>query len=84
MNERERRATNKMFCFSWKRLLCFPVSHWLIFNDSVLDSACDWLALSPLHHSDTCLVSENERMNEKEVKQGISSVCTRYRVVHSN
>ena len=32
--------------------ICFPVSHWLKFDDSVLDSAYDWLALSPLHHSD--------------------------------
>ena len=32
--------------------LCSPVSHWLKFNDSVLDSAYDWPALSPLHHSD--------------------------------
>ena len=43
---------NEMFFFSWKWLLCIPVSHWIKFDDSVLDSAYDWLALSPLHHSD--------------------------------
>ena len=65
---------------SWKRLLCFPVSHWLKFNDSVWDSACDWLALSPLHHLITkqwttqWQVWKNERKNEREVKCGIRTV----------
>ena len=41
MNGQERQATNGIIIifFSWKWLLCFPVSHWLEFNDSVLVSA---------------------------------------------
>ena len=33
--------------------MCFPVSHWLKFDDSVLDSAYDWLA----HPSDNSTVN---------------------------
>ena len=51
LNENDELRMKRLF-FSWKRLLCFPVPHWLKFNDSVLNSACDWLALIPLQHSD--------------------------------
>ena len=59
------------FLFWWNRLLCFPVSHWLKHDDSVLDSAYDWLALGPLHRSDHSAVNNTatrlwERQNERE------------------
>ena len=41
---------NKFFFFSWKRLLRFPVSYWLKFDDSVLDPAYEngLLTVSPV------------------------------------
>ena len=61
----------------------FPISLWLKFDDSVLDSTYNWLALSPLHRSDNYTVNNTatslwERQNEWERNpESVQFVCVR-------